>query len=131
MGEDGSILRWRVGVCGERRSWSPSTKARIVAESSAPGAMINVVARRHGINPSQLSQWRRELAGGSSFDAGGVEPAAFAPVIVEEATARNKTNAQPMPGEIEIARGAWMVRVRGGVDAVALTAVLQVLADLS
>ena len=44
-----------------RRRWSAEEKARIVAESSAPGAVARTVALRHGVHPNQLYGWRREL----------------------------------------------------------------------
>jgi transposase len=44
---------------GRRRTSSPETKARIVAESQAAGASVCAVARRHGLTP-QLFTWRRE-----------------------------------------------------------------------
>jgi transposase len=34
-------------------------KARIVEETSAPGAVVSEVARRHGLTPQQLFGWRR------------------------------------------------------------------------
>jgi transposase len=39
---------------GRRRNWPAEAKARIVAESLAPGAQVSDVARRHGIRPQQL-----------------------------------------------------------------------------
>ena len=44
---------------GGRRPWTPETKAQIVAESFAPGAVVAEVARRHGLSPQQLHTWRR------------------------------------------------------------------------
>ena len=46
---------------GRRRRFSQATKARIVRESRAPGAVISEVARRHGLTPQQLFGWRRQL----------------------------------------------------------------------
>ena len=40
---------------------SDGTKARIVAESFAPGVQASDVARRHGVRPQQLFGWRREM----------------------------------------------------------------------
>ena len=45
---------------GGRRNWPAEVKARIVAESLAPGVQVSDVARRHGIRPQQLFGWRRE-----------------------------------------------------------------------
>src|SRR3954454_16296716 len=45
---------------GRRRTWPAEVKARIVAQSHAPGATACGVARRHGLSPQQLFAWRRE-----------------------------------------------------------------------
>jgi hypothetical protein len=37
-----------------RRRWSAEAKARILAESLAPGVMISEAARRHDLRPQQL-----------------------------------------------------------------------------
>jgi transposase len=34
---------------------------RLVAETLAPGATVHAVARRHGVNTSQLFTWRQQL----------------------------------------------------------------------
>ena len=44
-----------------RRRWTAESKARIIAESFAPGANISDVARRHDILPQQLYAWRRAV----------------------------------------------------------------------
>src|SRR5689334_21920793 len=54
---------------GRRRSWDEATKARVVAESAAPGAVVSAVARRWQIAPQQLFTWRRE-ARAASLEAG-------------------------------------------------------------
>ena len=47
------------------RSWSREAKERIVGETFAPGANVSVIARSHGLDPSQLFAWRRRaLASG-------------------------------------------------------------------
>ncbi|MEF2554663.1 transposase, partial [Aurantimonas sp. A2-1-M11] len=56
---DGFVGRMEV-VSGRtgRRSWPDDVKGRIVGESFRPGAVVNDVARRHGVAPQQLTQWR-------------------------------------------------------------------------
>jgi transposase-like protein len=44
-----------------RRRWTEDQKRAIVAESLAPGAVVNEVARRAEICPGQIYRWRREL----------------------------------------------------------------------
>jgi transposase len=46
-----------------RRQWSAEEKARIVAESLAPGAVARTVALRHGVHPNQLYGWWRKFGG--------------------------------------------------------------------
>lgn len=44
-----------------RRRWSDEDKRRLVTETLAPGATVHGVARRHGVNTSQLFTWRKQL----------------------------------------------------------------------
>ena len=43
-----------------RRRWSDEFKEQAVAESLASGANVSEIARRIGIGPSQLFDWRRK-----------------------------------------------------------------------
>jgi transposase len=103
---------------GRRRRWSPEAKARIVLESQQPGAVVSELARRHGMTPQQLFGWRREARdAGRDAVCGSPRPAtAFAPIVVAAAVDQ---------GQIEIAIGGALVRLRGGFDARTLAALLQ------
>ena len=46
---------------GRRRKWSDDEKARIVAATLAPGAVVTEVARRWQVCPQQVFGWRREM----------------------------------------------------------------------
>lgn len=56
-----------VEVLGQerRRRWSVEEKLSMVRESLEPGNSVSVVARRNGINPNQLFQWRKLYQDGS------------------------------------------------------------------
>ena len=47
-----------------RRRWDDDLKARIVADSMEPGAIVTHVARRHGCRPQQVHDWRRKARQG-------------------------------------------------------------------
>lgn len=102
-----------------RRTWSSREKARLVAESVEPGARVSEIARRNGVSPGQLFTWRRE----ATRSAGGgdaVSTPAFVPISISEPT--SPPTRQSSSIEIE-AHGA-RIHVRGGVDEIALRAVL-------
>jgi transposase len=60
-----------------RREWSEAEKARIVAESADPAAIISEVARRNGVSRGLLTVWRRrarEASHGALFAQVQIEP---------------------------------------------------------
>lgn len=79
----------RIDVIGRTRGyrrWPDEVKARIVAESFQPGVRVSDVARRHGVLPHQLSDWRRQARTGRlALPEEAVEgfSAAFVPLSVE------------------------------------------------
>jgi transposase len=107
------------GALGRRR-WDGEAKARIVAESLAPGVVVSAVARRHDLRPQQLFAWRRQARQGRL--ALPAEELAFVPVVaVAEALS---ASARPV-GLIEIACGTMSVRVPPEVDDRLLAKVLR------
>jgi len=48
-----------------RRRWSFAEKRDLVQETFLPGMNLSIVARKHGINPSQLFKWRRLMEEGA------------------------------------------------------------------
>jgi transposase len=113
----------------DRRRWSAADKARIVAEATAPGAVVAAVARRWQMHPQQVFTWRREAGcaerGVSSEMAlADASVPAFVPILAEAAAADPAPAAAPAAAlEIELA-GA-VVRVAAGADTTQLTAVLR------
>jgi len=66
---------------GRRRNWGAEEKARIVAETLAPGASVSAIARAHGLTPAQLFRWRRDAGAAQTSSAPALS---FAPVVVSE-----------------------------------------------
>jgi transposase len=104
---------------GRRRVWDEATKARVVAESYASGAVVSAVARRWQIAPQQLFTWRREAR------AAGVEASrgetAFVPIVAEPSAAEVAASE----AVVEVMLAGAVVRVSPGVDPALLSAVLR------
>ena len=121
-----------------RRHWSPDDRTRIVGETSAAGAKVSDVARKHGISPSLIFAWRREARAKELGEpaAPGLVPVHFAApcptAALQRAPAeeppRSARSAAKKTGLIEIDLGdGKRVRVDAEVDADALGRVLDVL----
>ncbi len=104
---------------GRRRAWDEAAKARVVAESYAPGAVVSAVARRWQIAPQQLFTWRRE-ARAAGLEASRGE-AAFVPIVAEPLAAE----VAGSEAIIEVVLAGAVVRVSPGVDPALLTVVLR------
>ena len=57
-----------------RRRWTASEKAVVVQETYQAGVSVSEIARRHGVSPSQLFQWRKRMAEGGLSAIGADEP---------------------------------------------------------
>jgi transposase len=94
-----------------RRSWPDAVKARIVAESFAPGARVVDVARQHGVTPQQVTTWRR-LARRGGLALPAESPLDFAALVLDEPPSPGKA-----PAAIEIEAGGVVVRLAGDSSA--------------
>jgi transposase len=56
-----------------RRRWSAEEKVAIVQETYGPGASVSMVARRHGVAPNQVFNWRRLYSEGALSAVGAGE----------------------------------------------------------
>ena len=119
------------GALGRRR-WSPEAKARIVAESLAPGVAVSEVARRHDLLPQQVFAWRRQAKQGRL--ALPAEALSFVPVIAAAAMPSPSDGAEATPSAssvaptevmIEVALAGAIVRVPPAVDVELLAKVLR------
>ena len=134
-----------LGRIERRRRFSVEQKLAVLAEATAPGANLSVIARRHGLLPAQLYKWRRLAELGVIGVPGASELPSFVAVeITKEVSALPVPVAADKPAEIndvprrrrrkkaglieiELA-GGRRVRVDRDVDAAALGRVLDVLA---
>jgi len=106
---------------GRRRKWSAEDKARIVAESLKPGAVVADVARRRHVCPQQVLTWRREMRVGA---AGRLDFVPIVPAMSHPLPEPTVAPAHSSPSlEIELA-GA-VLRVAPGTNADLLTTVLR------
>jgi transposase len=110
------------GALGRRR-WSAEAKARIVAESLAPGVVVSEVARRHDLRPQQLFAWRHQAPQGRLVLP--AEELAFVPVVRTAADAPPVETLATPTTMIEVALGDVVVRVPPAVDGRLLAKVLR------
>lgn len=107
---------------GRRRRWPAEAKARIVAESFAPGVQVSDVARRYDLRPQQLFGWRREAREGRMP---GAEVPTFVPILAKLASGTAAARAvSEAESSIEIELRGVVVRVRGRTATGALAEVL-------
>lgn len=111
-----------------RRRWPRSEKARIVAESYAPGASATAVAVRHGLHRNQIFAWRRQLRNRAALiDRAAAE---FVPVALTTAAETAMTTAAGS-SRIEVIAAGLTIRVGTGFDSGDLRRVLQIVRELA
>lgn len=110
---------------GRRRRWSAEEKARIVAETLAPGARVSEVARRWQICPQQVFGWRRQ----ARLDVAVQPPAEggtdLVPIVTDAAPTTKPARSGSRPAVIEIKLAGAVVRVVSGTDPELLSEVLR------
>ena len=106
---------------GRRRKWSDEEKARIVAETLKPGAVVADVARRRQVCPQQVFTWRREMRVGAAARLD------FVPIV--PATSMHVPEPPAAPAcsspSIDVELAGAVLRVVPGTDADLLTTVLR------
>src|SRR4051812_22093383 len=117
-----SVSRLEVITTGARRRWTLEEKRRIVAESYRAPRIGSETAGGHGLNPIQLSTWRRlDSEGRLTTDA---DELTFVPAIVaDERPATPRTSGPAcLPAAPEavtassgaVARGVMEIVLAGG-----------------
>lgn len=125
---------------GKRRDWPPEVKVSIVAESYAGAETVCAVARRHGLSPSQLFTWRRELrkqmeAQGLALPIAPAPAAMFVPAVIEPvppndaapAAARARRRRRFHASAVELEIDGVAVKIAHGADRGLITAVIEAL----
>jgi transposase len=97
-----------------RRRWSDEIKEQAVAESLIPGANVSAIARRIGIEPSQLFDWRRKALRKGLISLTAPQPDA---VSLED--------PKPTPAIIEIIVDGVVIRTAAAVDEAHLRRVIR------
>jgi len=109
---------------GTRRRWPAEIRASIIAESYSGSETVSAVARRHGLAPSQLFTWRRELRRKLEADSGPV----FVPAVVEQPAApdphRQQASASSMTAAVELQLDGMAVRIAHTASAEMVAAVI-------
>ena len=108
-----------------RRQWPDEVKARIVAETLERGVRVKEVAERHGVQPQQVTTWRRLVRRGQLAIPAERE-AEFAALVIEPSVVD-----APMPASgaalVEIAVGGIVVRLPGDAPAERIAAIARAL----
>jgi len=104
-----------VGSDGKRR-WPDEVKGHLVAETLVPGVTVNEVARRVGMRPNHLSEWRRQARQGKLVlpDLSG---AAFVPVEVA-VTATPLAESPILSPTMDLIKGDVTIRIDAGTPVV-------------
>ncbi|MBZ9859086.1 IS66-like element accessory protein TnpA [Mesorhizobium sp. CA12] len=123
-----------INGAGGRRHWSMDDKARIVAETLEPNAIISEVARRYGLRPQQVFAWRREARKQAAWVQ--QESPAFVPAVVTAPPPGSAPTRPAQPQKRKTARDAGVIeleidgiamRVGRGADAKTVAAVIRAL----
>lgn len=134
--KNGSSFGIRVNRTG-RRTYTPEYKRGVVQECNAPGVSVAGVALAHGINANLLRRWivrqKRELAGTMAQSQAVLLPVSVQRVSPTQTAIDDdvaSTSIKPRrvnAAAIEIELYGARIHLRGGVDADALRAVVDVL----
>lgn len=107
-----------------RRTWSTEERLRIVRETLELGAIVQVVAERHGVSTGQLYTWRKQMLATAMAGFMPVEVVPEAPQLPPPDPAQSPDSGAA-PGVIEIALPSGAsIRITGCADAATLRVVL-------
>ncbi len=96
--EAGAAVEVRVRA-ERRRPWPDEDKLRIVRETLAPGAVVQVVADRHGVSTGQLYTWRKQML---AMAMSGFTPVEVRPESLPALVATPETPTAPVIGDLQV-----------------------------
>src|ERR671927_156141 len=108
-------------VVSTRRSWAAWEKRAIVDEAQQATSSISAVAHRHGITPSLLFRWRRELLRQERSAERPPEPA-FVPLALPSPGETSCPPEKDVGGVIEVECAGARARIAGPVDLATIVA---------
>lgn len=113
---------------GHRR-WPNEVKARVVADTLEPGATVNAVADRYGVQPNQLSAWRRLAKQGKLvLPALLTEEPVFAPLVVcDPPSAAPSCDGSAVGKRVRIVIGEVRIELAADTPAVRLAEIVRAL----
>jgi transposase len=125
------VRRIEVITGGGRRRWTVDEKAQIVSETLESGAVVSVIARRHGLSPQQLFAWRREARKRTAPTADLLP--GFVPAVVDlaEPLIATRSRKRTAAAAIELEIGGVTMRVGHGARASTVAAVIRALKKFS
>jgi transposase len=99
------------------RHWPVELKARIVAETLIEGATVNGVAKRYGLIPSIVSDWRR-IARTGKLVLPNLDGMDFVPVQIEDPKPLEVAPAPPINlTNVELLEGGVTIRLAADISA--------------
>jgi transposase len=106
-----------VGGGGRRcPRWPHDVKAWIVAKTLVDGATVNGVARRYGMRPNHLSEWRR-MAREGKLVLPNLDGISFVPVAIDGPTVTLPDVPETEAGVIDVLKGDVTIRLAADTPA--------------